>query len=335
MAHTDDCVCCKNLPGSPKVKNALHRLQDLQLDTPDLKVHEYVQSPAKLHNSHSAPKTAKAPKLTIKRRRKVPFPFLKLPAEIRNMIYGYCLVDKQHSISIGIKREKARRRLIKPGDFTSQHGSAALEVLKTSTAHVKGALQWRLNTQLCVQLLRVNKQISNEATTILYAQNLLSFLDPTSMLYFLDQIGDTNMLAIRRISLLFWDVRVPVVTKYRAFVKLIGAVNLESLALEGGCLYSMTRYSNSYPDAMHFYQMAQPWLWAVAGRTGSKEAPLALLHLFGHDGSVKQEGNGKKQSIIKRAQTVQVFRQLSAHFVSACEPMYQRAFLQTIRFQMA
>jgi hypothetical protein len=272
-------------------------------------------------------------KPATKRQGKVPFPFLQLPAEIRNTIYGYCLVDKQYSVSIGIKREKARRRLVKRGDFVSQHGEAALEVLKYSTAHTKVALQWRLNTQLCVQLLRVNKQIRDEATAILYAQNLLSFMDPTSLLFFLNQIGG-NIRDFRRISLLFWDNRDSVTTKYRAFVKLIEAVKLESLALEGGCLYSMTRYSNSYPDAMHFYQMAQPWLWAVAGRTGCKEAPLRLLHLFGHDGGIiKQEG--KQMSKIKHSQKVQVFRQLRAHFVSACEPAYESAFLQTIRVQMA
>ncbi|KAF2661383.1 hypothetical protein K491DRAFT_451521 [Lophiostoma macrostomum CBS 122681] len=350
MAHREGCACCNAMAGSPKVKvlptgpllglriannyqDALHHLHILQSDAANLQIREYIPSPTKPNTTRTERKTAKTSKTTVKRRSKASFPFLDLPAEIRNIIYGYCLVDNQYAVSIGIEREKVRRRLVKRGDFISQHGEAALEVVKSSTAHIKGVLRWRLNNQFCVQLLRVNKQIHDEAITILYAQNLFSFLDPTSMLFFFNKIG-SNIRDIRRISLLFWDNRDAVVNKNRAFIKLVEAVNLESLALEGGCLYSMTRYSNSYPDALHFYQTAQPWLWAVAGRTGCKETPLRILHLFGETGeNIKLEG--RQQARIKQLQQVQVFRQLSAHFVSACEPMYESAFLQTIRIQMA
>src|SRR4051794_26095 len=111
------------------------------------------------------------------------------------MIYKYTLVDPITTISLDYKGGAARRRLMKKGDYHETFRELPLEEADQYglTTYSRSVGNWKFNVRLCVQFLRACKQINAEATTMLYAENHIAFIDMRALGFFLEQIGDSNI----------------------------------------------------------------------------------------------------------------------------------------------
>ncbi|KAF2189499.1 hypothetical protein K469DRAFT_747577 [Zopfia rhizophila CBS 207.26] len=245
---------------------ATKKVKDTELLT---KVRKTTKTPIRKKEAKVNTRTKKSPN-------KTPFPFLKLPGEIRNSIYEYALVDPKYAIAIDGPGE---RLLLKRGDKHANGYSTT-----DAKNYTKGRpLKWALNYRLCPQFLRVCRQIHIEAAPMLYAGNHFLFLDTFAMNNFLARYQGM-IHHIRRVSLFYIGSRNSISTTRSAFAKLIDAINLEALVLEIGFLRSLPRrswYQNAFIAAENFYHVAHPWLWAIAGRKGGKSTALDLIFFPG------------------------------------------------------
>ncbi|KAF2739953.1 hypothetical protein EJ04DRAFT_261246 [Polyplosphaeria fusca] len=195
------------------------------------------------------------------------FPFMKLPAELRNAIYEYALVDCIHAIEIEYRSSKLKRHLI-----TRRHEKYRWENDET----LRHLTKWTMNERLCTALLLVSKEINAEATGIFYEKNVFLFLNTTAMRHFLRHIGQ-HILHIRWIMLERFNFtpknRIPI--QQDAFKALIGAVNLEGLILGNGCLNTLSHWNIDGCDA--FYRTASSWMWFIAGKKGKQDAAVDMI----------------------------------------------------------
>ncbi|KAF2267006.1 hypothetical protein CC78DRAFT_531093 [Lojkania enalia] len=254
------------------------------------------------------------------------FPFMKLPGEIRNIIYGYALIDTDSIIAIeALHGGKLARRLMTKKDFDHRHRDLDIvEYQREILALNPGtAWKWKLNNRIAAQLLLVCKNINEEATKILYVRNHFTFINAEIMYIFLRRIGP-RIQDLRRLSLVHWDASRQKDYLKLVFNKLIEATNLEALILETGCMWSLgsTYYSLGFQAANRFYSSAHGWLWTVATRKGDKAAALDLLHL----------PDGFERAFHARTQQLPYFRKYPARFCDAQSfPSIETNFVTTIR----
>lgn len=96
------------------------------------------------------------------------FPFLDLPAEIRNMIYSLVL-------------ERPGHRIYLSGKHTG--------IISTLWICPKPSKTWSHPERYSTSLMRVNKQISVESTPYLFSRHTFEFTDSTMMQRFLEYLG--------------------------------------------------------------------------------------------------------------------------------------------------
>lgn len=149
------------------------------------------------------------------------FPFLDLPAEIRNMIYSLVLERPGYHIDLSGKQSGViRTHWYKPG-----HGA------------------WtNVNQPYSPSLIRVNKQISVESSSYLFSRHTFEFRDTTMMERFLEYIGSerTKSLVSVRVNQLYG------VSTRQALNLLSPAVSLTKLQIMSAHCY---RYGYSHtPD---------------------------------------------------------------------------------------
>ncbi|QDS71414.1 hypothetical protein FKW77_003286 [Venturia effusa] len=172
-----------------------------------------------------------------------PFPFLKLPAELRNRIYDLALTfPKRVTLTSGIRKHSRRQ--------------SAYRVLSRDFMQDRGVLN--------PSILRVNKQIYHEAMPVFYNQPL-EFVDAVALYSFLAQIGQDAIPLIRQIRI----ERVSILkeqTTHPAFTILAYATNLEALSI--GYLIANHAVRNPYRGSPHthsplaaqpFFQVAHVW----------------------------------------------------------------------------
>ncbi|KAF2445144.1 hypothetical protein P171DRAFT_485210 [Karstenula rhodostoma CBS 690.94] len=214
---------------------------------------------------------ASVSKKTNKQKDESSFPFLKLPGEIRNMIYQHALTAANNHIDIHRARDEETSALTKPVRMSS--GS-------------------RKNTSkdIALHLLRVNKQIREEATPLLYSQNNFNFRNARDLSSFLGR----HALHVRDLSrIVVWDsldLRGNVIAAQymeMAFSLLVFAENLESLELTVD-LYGKT--DDQIRSAVgSFYRMARNWLQAVGIRKGDKLAAMNILTINSNRSWIQEE----------------------------------------------
>lgn len=149
------------------------------------------------------------------------FPFLNLPAEIRNMIYSLVLERPGYYIDLSGKRSATIQcRWYKPGSgYIPRHA----EPYSTS-------------------LMRVNKQISAESSPYLFTRHTFEFVDTTMMQMFLEYIGPecTKSLVSVQVNQLY------AVSTRQAFILLSAAVSLTKLQIRTA--YYFVYNSNYTPE---------------------------------------------------------------------------------------
>lgn len=100
-----------------------------------------------------------------------PFPFLRLPRELRDQIYAYSLCAAEPVVSI-------------------------LELNRCFESRVEPYCPYRPPTP---GLLRANKQIYHETVGMLYSKNVFKFWEPGELVRFAKQIGIENRTRVRQI----------------------------------------------------------------------------------------------------------------------------------------
>jgi len=140
------------------------------------------------------------------------FPFLDLPAEIRNMIYSLVLERSGYHIHLSGKHSGTiQTRWYKPG-----------------CGYIS-----RWDRPYSSSLMRVNKQISAESSPYLFSRHIFEFNDSTMMQRFFEYIGSerTKSLISVRVNQLY------AVSVRQAFNLLSPAVSLAKLHLRGVYTY--------------------------------------------------------------------------------------------------
>ncbi|KAF2790662.1 hypothetical protein K505DRAFT_250696 [Melanomma pulvis-pyrius CBS 109.77] len=249
------------------------RFEDSENESQDLK-----QKPA--HSSKPLPK------------RKI-FPFLKLPAEIRNVIYGYCLADPRGVYLFSTTKDR-RRTVRRASTYYMEHiYHRQLYGLRQHDDRQQPEHWWRFildNTtedselkdflmrwvSLAPSLLATNKQISAEGRDILYGNEFK--MDDTMALHsFMVDIGPRMASLLTRVTLRAWDMGRGVHKAYNhaCFCMLTSATNIQKFTIEGPV---SLRY-NPKGIACQLYRDGFPWLEAVGIAKGKVDAAVDLIHL--------------------------------------------------------
>ncbi|KAI9710638.1 MAG: hypothetical protein M1812_007403 [Candelaria pacifica] len=134
---------------------------------------------------------------------KKPFPFLDLPPEIRNMIYNYILQTPAGLPSSLITG--ARSFILSPTTFSTPNSLAGSIVeIRHPLSFTDEPIRSRRQTQRG-SILRVNKQIHNEAVPICYQINSFQFMSTASLVLFLNGIGKLARENVKEVFLCWWD----------------------------------------------------------------------------------------------------------------------------------
>lgn len=222
------------------------------------------------------------------------FPFLKLPAEIRNVIYGYCLADPRGVYLVSTTKD--RRRTVKRATsyymeqvyYQQQYGLRQHEgrrrsehwwrYLQAGTAEPDNELKDFLTKwiSLVPSLLATNKQICKEGRDILYGNEFK--LDNTMALHsFMVDISPRTASLLTHVTLRSWDMGRGVHKAYNhaCFSMLMSATNIQELTIEGPISY---RY-NPKGIASQLYRDGFPWLEAVGIAKGRVDAAVGLVQI--------------------------------------------------------
>ncbi|KAF1837218.1 hypothetical protein BDW02DRAFT_566271 [Decorospora gaudefroyi] len=217
------------------------------------------------------------------------FPFLKLPAEIRNMIYRYTLVDDEYSVSLeaGTNEWDGRcivRRLYRchsgppDRDDLSNVRRPSLRKASSSFTHLKRFRQFDLG----VKLLQTCRQVNREATRIFYGMNMFVF-PSVQHLYAFPQHFMRRLSLVRKIGLANAHSNSPcriidrqVVENgdlHAMFPLIMHATNLEALYMNTSTYQSLSKKRCA---AIRLNQKAHVWLQAMVDRAHN---PLAIIKL--------------------------------------------------------
>ncbi|KAJ9656647.1 hypothetical protein H2201_008474 [Coniosporium apollinis] len=180
------------------------------------------------------------------------FPFLQLPAELRNDVYDRCLTHSDIALDCITRGVCSRARIANQWD-TDEH-------------------RWRI-PGLSTSLLVVSKQVLHEAAPRLHRQEL-SFKDLKALYCFLAGIG-VNSRLVKSVTLqgLDWSW----VVAHAAFTSLAGCVNLERLCLNCNIVRLSDNGHHEKSTARQFYGEVRNWLEAVGRSEDNKCAAVNLI----------------------------------------------------------
>ncbi|KAL1641360.1 hypothetical protein SLS58_006059 [Diplodia intermedia] len=225
------------------------------------------------------------------------FPIMRLPRELRDMIYTHALTDPIGAVYIKEHTHRYRRcavrvpegpqhYLLNYGHWTEQQPSQAMAPWPISTTYYHSASTPPPppppphTASLTPALLAVCRRIRDEATPLLYAQPML-FEDTAALHAFLAPLPPPSRAALRDVTVL--GVRGGWGRSMRA------AFDVAALTLlaEGATALNVLRYHDeSYREgwndspqllaARRFYRRAFHWLDAVARERGVDEAVGAV-----------------------------------------------------------
>lgn len=202
------------------------------------------------------------------------FPFLELPADIRNIVYTYALTDASGINFVAVQRNQRRcvERVSQKTLSLVSHGQSHYQSKRTND-NVEDVEDTSMS--LVPSLLAVNKQIHQEGCHILYGNELV-FANTSALYAFMINIGPVNALYLKKMRLKGWGYgRTSKAYNNACFAVLVWATNLQKFFIDtkiGWC----TRPKRA---AQHFYRDAFPWLEVVGNAKGNFDAALDILDL--------------------------------------------------------
>ena len=202
-----------------------------------------------------------------------PFPFLSLPAELRDYIYELALTD-DNGISL-VSKTKAFRRTIARGFVHSCDSYSDGRGGFIPNDDNDEACEPTYNS-LAPNLLAANKQLRSEGLGYLYKQPII--LEDTMALHtFLTAIGPTNRLQLSNLSVKGWGSGrgTHKAMNVAAFAMLAGCTNLRvlNLACRIGWLRQPKHLAQQlYRDGHYFFE-------AYGSANGRRDAAVKVLQL--------------------------------------------------------
>lgn len=228
-------------------------------------------------------------RLTPRRPKKAakPFPFLRLPAELRDYIYELALVDP-NGLSL-VNKTKALRRTVTQGDILEEHGTGYrswnflrrnphLNHSQTSADQSEDEGP-RVHARLSPSLLAVNKQVHAEAVSRLYAQPI-ALEDTLALHSFLGIIGAANRLELADLTVKSrgHGRGTHHAMNFASMTLLSTCTNLRKLRLD--CLiYSGWRTGGPKATAAQLYRDGHCFLEALGTAHGRKDAAIDIVEL--------------------------------------------------------
>jgi hypothetical protein len=251
------------------------------------------KSPSKTRKAKT--KTKKTPDVLAPRCDETTFPFLRLPGEIRNMVYYCLLVDEDYSIRFEATISKRDGRGIIRRLYRTHHGPPDRDDLpgQTKGSIAKFAQSYRRLEDLrdtrtysifSVAIFQVCHQINDEATSIFYGANLFVFDSSRNLHAFLTHFHHRVPL-LRKLGITGVGT-----SKHHDgpdFLKHVGLVDIWSLLASASrleALYLHTWIWQSFSTkarlaADAFYSHAHGWMHTLAARRANKIAALNVLKL--------------------------------------------------------
>lgn len=206
------------------------------------------------------------------------FPFLELPAEIRNIIYTYALTDPAGINFVAVQRHR-RRCVERVSQKTLQSVSGSTIYYHHGRINDKLDDANEVPSALVPSLLAVNKQINREGRDILYGNELI-FADSVALYAFMINLGPTSASHLRIMRLKGWGRgRTTKAYNNACFAVLIWATKLEKFYIDS----SYGWYRQAKGTAYQIYRDAFPWLEAVGHAKGKFDAALEILDMGGVD----------------------------------------------------
>jgi hypothetical protein len=237
----------------------------LQTKVRRTKCHACTPSNTKQKRKPTAPKPL--PKSKI-------FPFMDLPAEIRNIIYSYSLADPSGINLVGTFKHK--RRTVERVSAAAQAGiNDTSRHYSYSKINDDMRATYAEPTALVPALLAVNKQIHQEAGDMLYANDFI-FADSFALYSFMLNLGPSGAKSLKSVRIMNWGYgRALKAYNHSCFAVLAWATNLNKLVLD-----KMPGYNRSPKGAAEqLYRDAFPWLEAIAAARGKVDAGLDALEI--------------------------------------------------------
>ena len=190
---------------------------------------------------------------------------MKLPAELRNQIYGLALTDPVGIFLIS-KTKRYRRTVVRSMPFI---GRPVHVTHSPVIADYDGPA-------LVPNLLLLNQAIYAETQPILYSGNTFAVEDTMAMHAFLANIGPRNRANITVITLKGWGYsRAHKALNRPALTMLADAVNLRRLNLDCKIAWGL----NPKRTAKQVYRDGFHWLEAVGAAKGKFDAGVDIVEL--------------------------------------------------------
>ncbi|KAF2131407.1 hypothetical protein P153DRAFT_394749 [Dothidotthia symphoricarpi CBS 119687] len=221
------------------------------------------------------------------------FPFLKLPGEIRNMVYELLLVDQNFSLRFEARGQTGqsgvRRLYLKypgPPDRDDLPGRQQGSLRKHCTSFETYRYEWRSkHFEFIVKTFSICHQINNEAGSVFYGKNLFVFGETFHLYMFLLHFSQRLRL-IQHIGIVRWNPHVRslnlqpsayVNVEYVTFSLLANATNLKSFYTSPAIFKSLS--TKPEPAARYLFQFVQNWLVPLALRKKNKLAAVSVLKM--------------------------------------------------------
>ncbi|KAE9964564.1 hypothetical protein EG328_010353 [Venturia inaequalis] len=213
------------------------------------------------------------------------FPFMELPAELRNRIYGFALSNGDGDIYV-TSTTKGYRRVAKrctqpdciPQFSRGYHKYRRYQGVSDDDEEKSPA---RHMNSFAPNLLAVSKTVYAEAASFLYGQRI-SLADNYTLLSFLNQIGRQHTSMLREICVKEWcSGRAHRSINFPAMTLLASATNLELLDIDCamGHFSSYGRMKLAAPTraARKAFRDCYPWLEAIGKVKGKPDAAIDMI----------------------------------------------------------
>lgn len=231
-------------------------------------------------------KSKRAPKSSRPLPKRKIFPFLSLPAELRNAIYALALTE-ENGIYL-VSKTKNYRRVVELAPSNQQPCSNYPTIWQRrgyvgfSSPEEKETPQAVPN--LAIALLATNRQIYSEALPILYS-NRFMLKDTTALHAFMANLNLKTRSLLETISILSWGrTQSHKALNHPGLTMLTEAVNLKRLH------FNIRIAGRGEPRrvARQIYRDGFHWLEAVGSAKGKKDAAVELIEVL--------EGNWQRNS---------------------------------------
>ncbi|KAI4694366.1 hypothetical protein J4E81_006583 [Alternaria sp. BMP 2799] len=204
------------------------------------------------------------------------FPFLKLPAEIRNIIYEYTLIDPSGINLVGVFKHKRRNveRISAKLQASLVEGSSWSDAHRMSNSVRKN--QEEKPAPLVTSLLAVSKQIHQEGVDILYGKNEFIFTDSFALYNFMINLGPNRSKSLKTLRILGWlHGRAMKAYNHSCFAVLVWATNITAFHIDS----QIGWYRASKYGADQLYRDAFPWMESVGMARGKVDAVVDIIKL--------------------------------------------------------